>query len=88
MTKLTAAICCFALSGLFAWISSTSTASALSARAHATQSGFILMLKQPTPDYGIAGFSMFAAVAMLVLGVGCLIACMFPRKAKSPAEQR
>jgi hypothetical protein len=83
MTKLAAAICCFALSWLFAWVSSTSTASALSARAHATQSGFVLLLKQPTPDYGIAGFSMFAAVAMLVIGVGCLVACMFTGKPRT-----
>lgn len=85
MTKLAASICCFALSCLFAWISSTSTASTLSARAHATQAGFVLMLRQPTADHGIAAFAMFAAVAMLAIGIGCLIVAVLSARRTGPA---
>jgi hypothetical protein len=80
MNKLGAAVSCFALSAVFAWISSSSTASALNARSHATSYGLALMLKQPPQDNGIAGFTLFAAFAMLLIGAGCLIAAMFPRK--------
>lgn len=84
MNRLTAAISCFALSACFAWISNCASSSALNARSHATQSGLILMLKQPPTDSGIAGFSMFAAVAMLLVGVGCLVASTLPRKKAKP----
>jgi hypothetical protein len=74
MTRLTAAICCFGLSGFFAGISGSASSAALNARAHATQSGLILMMRQPpAPDNGLAGFAMFASVLILIIGVGCLV---------------
>jgi hypothetical protein len=81
VTRLTAAICCFALSGFFAWVSSSANSALLTARAHATAYGYMLLSEQSS-DSGIANFAMLAAVAMLLIGIGCLIASMFRKSAK------
>ena len=80
MTRLTASICCFGLSALFAWISGSASSAALKARAHATYAGAALMMRQPMPNTGLADFAMLASILMLIIGVGCLIAAMLGRK--------
>jgi predicted lipid-binding transport protein (Tim44 family) len=87
MTRLTAAVCCFALSGFFAWVSGSVSSAALNARAHATSTGAFLMVQQPVSDNGLAGFAMFASILMLLIGIGCLIASMLPRKSRPRTEQ-
>jgi TRAP-type C4-dicarboxylate transport system permease small subunit len=83
MTRLTAAICCFGLSGLFAWISGSTSSAALNARAHATETGALLMMQHPVRDNGLAGFAMFASILMLIIG-GCLMAATLWRKTTQP----
>lgn len=82
VTRLTAAICCFGLSALFAWISGSVSSAALNARARVTDYGFVLMQNHPVADNGLARFAMLASILMLLIGIGCLIASMFRKKAK------
>jgi len=74
MNKLTAGICCFALSALFAWVSASIASSAASARAHATTVGAYLMMQNPSSDNGIAIVATVATVVMLIVGLFCIIA--------------
>lgn len=83
MTRLTAAICCFGLSGLFAWISSSASSAALNARARATDFGAILMMREPVTDNGLARYAMFASILMLLIGVGLIAATLLWKTTQS-----
>ena len=41
-------------------------------------------MRQLVSDAGVADFAMFTAIAMLLIGVGCLVASMLPKKAPQP----
>ena len=40
------------------------------------------MMQQPVSDMGLASFALFASILMLLIGLGCLIAAMFQKKAE------
>ena len=73
MNKLTAGVCCFALSGFFAWIAASTIQNAVSARAHATTVGAYLMMDDGPPTNLIANLAMVAAILMVIVGLVCIV---------------
>lgn len=78
MNKLTAGVCCFALSAIFAWVSASIASNAAAARLHATTVGAYLTMQHPTSDNGIAIVATVAAILMLIVGLICVIAGLRP----------
>ncbi|MGI9089185.1 MAG: hypothetical protein ACR2HH_15840 [Chthoniobacterales bacterium] len=72
MNKLTAGICCFALAGLFAWVSASSVSSVMNAQSHATAAGAFLLIEHTQPNW-IIPIAQSAVILMLLIGLACVV---------------
>jgi hypothetical protein len=75
MNKLTAGVCCFALSAIFVWLAASTAQSAASARARATTMGAYLMMTNGNTDSSatVANVAIIAAVIVFIVGAACVI---------------